>query len=399
MINGLIRPLFGVLLLSIYLSAVQAGPSREVFSGTLGKMPIVLEISTPNPQEVTGRYFYQKYHRDLALNGTLRGQSLELREGGGRYDDEPSSLPTFKLQRTADGWQGQWQSPKGKTLDVQLSAARADAPKADALPYLAQLYLSDLYEYLRLQGLTLKQGKQQNFMGYTLQWWSEPESKLSMFKVIAGYPEAQQQQLNQSLMERLWSDVSAYHDCMLGAGSQWGEFMQTVKPQFLSPAVLSVNISTSYSCGGAHPDFGDSPLNIDVNSGHPLSLADVLWVGTGKPLLHSDRSSKGDIRLTEAERNALYDYNREQLSPWLIKQFTALYPDEMRAPANLEEDCNYSDESVWGDNSWYFTPKGLFINAYFPRVARACDGPEWSVLPYSVVRKHPGAVALELPKR
>ncbi|SDA17916.1 hypothetical protein SAMN03159355_01432 [Pseudomonas sp. NFPP10] len=398
MFNGLMRQILGALLLCIYLQGLQASPSRQVLSGTLGKMPIVLEINTDDPKDVTGRYFYQKYHHDLALNGTLVGQALELREGGGRPDDEQAALPTFKLQQTGDGWQGQWQDSKGKTLDVQLSTAKAEAPKPDALPYLAQLYPNDLYEYLRLQGLALKQGKQQSFMGYTLQWWSEPGSKLSMFKVVGGYPEAQQQRLNQLLMERLWREVSAYHECLLGAGSQGGEFMQTVKPQFFSPAVLSVNISTSYSCGGAHPDFGDSPMSIDVNSGHPLSLSDVLWVGQGQPLLHSDRNGKGDTRLTEAERTGLYEYNQEKLAPWLVQQFRALYPDKMREPTDPDEGCNYSDESVWGDNSWYFTPKGLFLKAYFPRVARACDGPEWAVLPYALVRKHPGAVALELPK-
>lgn len=137
-------------------------------------------------------------------------------------------------------------------------------------------------------------------------------------------------------MERLWREVSAYHECLLGAGSLGGEFMQTVKPQFFSPAVLSVNISTSYSSSGAHPDFGDSSLNIDVNSGHPLSLSDVLWVGQGKPLLHSDRNGKGDTRLTEAERTGLYEYNQEKLAPWLVQQFRAFYPNKMREPTDPE---------------------------------------------------------------
>lgn len=399
MFKGLMRQIVGVLLFSALLSSVQASSSQQVFSGTLGKMPIVLEISRGDAQQVTGRYFYRKYHRDLALNGLRQGQSLALHEGNESYGEHQPQLPTFTLQQTANGWQGQWQSPKGKTLDVQLSPAQAEAPQPDAPPYLVRLYQSDLYEYLRLQGLPLKPGKQQKFMGYTLQWWTEPESKLSMFKVTDGYPEAQQQQLNLLLMERLWGDVTAYHECMLGAGSQEGEFMQTVKPQFFSSAVLSVNIATSYSCGGAHPDFGDSPLNIDVNSAHPLSLTDVLWVGQGKPIVHSDRTTQGDPSLTETERKALFAYNREQLSPWLVEQFTALYPNEMREPASPEDGCNYSDENVWGDNSWYFTPKGLFIKAYFPRVERACDGPDWALLPYSIISKHPGAVALELPKR
>lgn len=385
MFNGLMRRLFLVLLLSILGSTAQASSTRQTLVGTLGNMPIVMEIDISDPQKVTGRYFYQKYHHDLALEGALDGQSLQLREGREDYAKDSPPRAAFQLQGSADGWQGQWQGAKGKTLEVRLAPARADAPKPDALPYLTQLYREDLYAYLRLLGLTLKQGKQQEFMGYTLQWWSEPSSKLAMFKVVAGYPGERQERLNQLLMERLWREVTAYHECLLEAG-KGGEFVQTVKPRFFNSAVLSVSIATSYTCGGAHPDFGDSPLNIDVDSGRDLSLTDVLWVGKGQPPKPSQYS-------------ALYDYNTQQLGPWLVKQFTALHPREMREPATEGDGCNYSDASVWGDNSWYFTPKGLFISAYFPRAERACDGPEWAVLPYSVVSKHPGAVALDLPKR
>ncbi|MGE8413171.1 MAG: hypothetical protein ACN6QY_12510 [Pseudomonas sp.] len=384
MVNGMMRRLLCVLWLSILGSTAQASSSEQVLVGTLGKMPIVMELSISDPQKVTGRYFYQKYHRDLALAGTLEGQSLQLREGRQGYEQDSPPQATLQLQRTADGWQGQWQGAKGKVLEVRLAPASAEAPTPEALPYLAQLYQKDLYEYLRFQGLPLKQGKQQNFMGYTLQWWSEPSSQLSMFKVIAGYPQDRQDLLNQLLMERLWREVQAYHECLLEAGES-GEFTQTVKPQFFSRKLLSVNIGTSYTCGGAHPDNGDSPLNIDVNSGRSLLLTDVLWVGKGQPLKPADYS-------------ALYEYNTGRLGPWLVKQFTALHPREMR-PISEDEGCNYSDPSVWGDNAWYFTPKGLFIKALFPRVQRACDGPEWAVLPYSVVRKHPGAMVLELPQR
>ncbi|UMZ10456.1 hypothetical protein I9018_23630 [Pseudomonas sp. MPFS] len=385
MFNGLMRWLFGVLLVSLLGATAQASSSRQILVGTLGKMPIVMEISTSDPHKVTGRYFYQKYHHDLPLAGSLEEQSLQLSEGRESYAEDASPQAAFQLQRTAEGWQGQWQGANGKTLEVRLAPASAQEPKPGTLPYLVKLYREDLYEYLRLQGLTLKQGKQQDFMGYTLQWWSEPSSNLSMFKVIAGYPQDRQEQLNQLLMERLWREVGGYHECMLEAG-KGGEFIQSVKPRFFSSAVLSVSIATSYTCGGAHPDFGDSPLNIDVNTGRDLSLTDVLWVGKGQPLKQSEHS-------------ALYEYNTQQLAPWLVEQFTALHPREMREPASEDEGCNYSDTGVWGDNSWYFTPRGLFISAHFPRVERDCDGPQWAVLPYSVVRKHPGAVAVELPKR
>lgn len=397
MLKGLLRLAPYAAALFSLLSTAQADDGRRVFTGTLGKTPIVVELNTQQQDEVTGRYFYEKYHRDLALSGALQDSTLTLVEGNNRYgDDKP--LPTLKLEETADGWHGEWQSPQGKKLTVQLSEAKLAAPASTTLPFIATLPASEPYEYLRLQGLKLKATKKEDFMGYTLQWWTEPESKIALFTVESGLPKNDLQRVNQQLLGRLWSEVISYHGCQLQGGENV-EFMQQAQPQLISPAVVSLNISTSYYCGGAHPDFGDSPLNIDVNTGHPLSLEDVLWVGEGKPLLHAERDSLGDQPLNEKESAARSTYQREVLVPWLIKQLTALYPEEMKKPAEGDEDsCDYTDESIWGYPSWHFTPKGLYLGAYFARVARACDAPEWSILPYSVVKQHPGAVQLQLPQ-
>ncbi|MFP0193942.1 hypothetical protein ACKJSM_02020 [Pseudomonas sp. PHC1] len=396
MLKGLLRLPYAAVLFSL-LSTAQADDGRRVFTGTLGKTPIVVELNTQQQDEVTGRYFYEKYHRDLPLSGALQDSTLTLVEGNNRYgDDKP--LPTLKLEETADGWQGEWQNPKGKKLAVQLSEAKIAAPTATTLPFIATLPASEPYEYLRLQGLKLKATKKEDFMGYTLQWWTEPESKIALFTVESGLPKDDLQRVNQQLLGRLWSEVISYHGCQLQGGENV-EFMQQAQPQLISPAVVSLNISTSYYCGGAHPDFGDSPLNIDVNTGHPLSLEDVLWVGEGKPLLHAERDSLGDQPLNEQESAARSTYQREVWVPWLIKQLTVLYPDEMKKPADGDEDsCDYTDDSIWGYPSWHFTPKGLYLSAYFARVARACDAPDWSILPYSLIKQHPGAVQLQLPQ-
>ncbi|MDT3313264.1 hypothetical protein QZR14_18045 [Pseudomonas sp. rhizo66] len=395
MLKGLMRLAPYTAALFTLISTAHAEDGRRVFTGTLGKTPIVVELNTTQPDEVTGRYFYEKYHRDLALSGSLQDSTLNLVEGNNRYgDDKP--LPTLKLEETSNGWQGEWQSPQGKKLPVKLSEARLPAPTSANLPFIAALPYGEPYEYLRLQGLKLKPAKKENFMGYDLQWWTEPETKISLFSVESGLSKDDQQRVNQQLLGRLWNEVISYHGCQLQGGENV-EFMQQAEPKMISPAVVSLNISTSYYCGGAHPDFGDSPLNIDVKTGHPLSLEDVLWVGEGKPLLHAERDSLGDKPLSKDESNARYQYVSKELVPWVIKQFTALYPTEMKAPTG-DDDCNFQDESIWGTSPWYFTEKGLYLGAYFARVQRSCDRPDWSILPYSLVKQHPGAVKLQLPQ-
>ncbi|MDZ3829423.1 hypothetical protein [Pseudomonas monsensis] len=395
MLKGLLRLAPYAAALFTLISTAHAEEGRRVFTGTLGKMPIVLELNTTQQDEVTGRYFYEKYHRDLELSGSLQDSTLNLVEGNNRYgDDKP--LPTLKLEETANGWQGEWQSPQGKKLPVKLAEAKLPAPTSATLPFVAALPNDEPYEYLRLQGLKLKPAKKENFMGYDLQWWTEPETKISLFSVESGLSKDDQQRVNQQLLGRLWNEVISYHSCQLRGGENV-EFMQQAEPKMISPAVVSLNISTSYYCGGAHPDFGDSPLNIDVKTGHPLSLEDVLWVGEGKPLLHAERDSLGDKPLSEAESDARYRYVSKELVPWVIQQFTALYPTEMKKPAQ-DDDCDFTDESIWGTTPWYFTDKGLYLGAYFARVQRSCDRPDWSILRYSVVKQHPGAVELQLPK-
>ncbi|WP_122612056.1 hypothetical protein [Pseudomonas viridiflava] len=395
MLKGLMRLAPCAAVLFSLIPSVHAYDGRRVFTGTLGKMPIVVELNITQQDEVTGRYFYEKYHRDLPLSGALQNSTLTLTEGNNRYgDDKP--LSTLELEETGSGWQGEWKSPQGKKLPVKLIEARLTAPTSSTLPFIAALPYSEPYEYLRLQGLKLKPAKKENFMGYDLQWWTEPETKISLFSVESGLSKDDQQRVNQQLLGRLWNEVISYHGCQLQGGENV-EFMQQVQPKMISPAVVSLNISTSHYCGGAHPDFGDSPLNIDVKTGHPLSLEDVLWVGEGKPLLHAERDSLGDEPLSKDESNARYQYVSKELVPWVIKQFTTLYPNEMKTPTG-DDDCNFQDESIWGTSPWYFTEKGLYLGAYFARVQRSCDRPDWSILPYSLVKQHPGAVKLQLPQ-
>ncbi|RON84715.1 hypothetical protein [Pseudomonas fluorescens] len=380
MLKGLLRLAPYAAALFTLISTAHAEEGRRVFTGTLGKMPIVVELNTTQQDEVTGRYFYEKYHRDLELSGSLQDSTLNLVEGNNRYgDDKP--LPTLKLKSTANGWQGEWQNPKGKKLPVQLTEAKLPAPSATTLPFIATLPKSDPYEYLRLQGLKLKPEKKENFMGYDLQWWTEPESKISLFSVESGYTKEEQQRINNHLLGRLWTEVISYHACMLQGGEN-AEQWQSVAPTFLSPDVVSLNINTGYDCGGAHPDVGNSPINLNAHTGEAIKLEDVLGVGR-------EGSSTGDSKGSQSD----------VFVQWLIKQFTSLYPNEMKKPAVGDEDsCDYTDENVWVVSDWYFTAKGIYLGPYFPRVQRGCDEPEWTILPYSVVKQHPGAVKLQLPQ-
>ncbi|MDC6379755.1 hypothetical protein BW687_006115 [Pseudomonas graminis] len=147
---------------------LHADNAVHVLTGTLGKAPIVVELDLTSAEDVSGRYFYEKYHKDLPLSGTSKGNDLTLTEGLS-YNDE-AKLPKLVLHKNPDAsWTGDWCS-KGKSYKVQLAEQAINAPDASAEPGWQDIYKQSAYDYLRLTHLTLKADKEATFMGHALQW-------------------------------------------------------------------------------------------------------------------------------------------------------------------------------------------------------------------------------------
>lgn len=374
-----------------------------LYTGTLGKQAIVLALDARTADAaddgVRGRYFYRRHHGDLLLQGTADGDHLHLLEG---KDPDDGDSPRLELTRAGDGrLVGTWQASKGQPLQVLLQPAVAPPVAHDAAPYLRKLVHEDPYESMRLSGLALEPGRRQRFMGYALQWWRQPDANIELFQVIDGYPEPARDRINAVLMDRLWSEVSAYYDCMATTGPLGGDYTQTVTPRLLSPSLVSISVFTDYYCGGAHPDFGDAPINLDARDARALTLEDVLWVGKGQPFRYTDDLEPDPAQPPEstadgASFDTFSDYREKSFAPWLAARLAVLYPSQMAGDG--DDECGYADPSVWQFSNWYLTPDGVFLMPSFPRVARVCEAnDDWSLLPYAEVKKHPGGVALSLP--
>ena len=377
-----------------HVPAAHAGAAEQLYTGSLGKQPIVLGL-TLSDEDAPARYFYQRHHLDIPLfAGKLGKTHLELIEGV----DESAPRPVITLDRQANGsWQGIWRGTDGKTLPLSLHPATPTPPASDAVPYLHKLYRDDPYGYLRLADLKLQAGRKQTVMGYHLQWWQQPAAKLAMFEITDGYPEAERQRINAILRNRLWQETDAYFECMGSAHSaDLADFEQTVTPELFTPHLISVTVHTDYYCGGAHPDFGTAGINLDAHTGQPIALEDLLWLGKGKAphviSLAEDATQTPD----SAAMDALSAYHETTLAPWLVAQFGRIYPKQM-APTQ-DDDCSYDDPSLWAYPNWYLTAKGVYFGPSFPRAARACEAnDDWSVLPWALVRQHPGPLRDAIP--
>ncbi|KTT14251.1 hypothetical protein NS2R_00995 [Pseudomonas oryzihabitans] len=365
------------LLLALVLTTGTAHAEKLLLEGTLGQATVVVELDPSANDEAYGRYFYDRYRRDLRLSGPAQsGDRLQLEEGA-PWQDGPKA--SWSLTRDPDGhWRGTW-SGDVKTLPIALAPLQL-ANSAPADRYRQRLLKEDPYEFRRLQGLTLQPGERQTFMGRGLHWWREPLSGMRLF-TVDGASEA----ANAVLRERLWAEVDAHLSCI---GSD-GEHSLKVTPQLLTDRVLSVNLFSQYSCSGAaHPDFGSAPLTLDLKTGQELALEDFLWLGHGQPI-----RPEPDDRYSQA----LADYREKTLAPWVVRLFSRLYPDLMRAPAE-GDGCDYRSADVWQFAPWYLTPKGLYLGPTFYRAARNCDEPGGTLVPYAEVRKHPGPQVTLLPR-
>lgn len=372
-----------LLVVGVLMGTAQA--ESLLLQGTIGRAAVVLELDIGADGLVDGRYFYRKYQQDIEISGQRQADgSLLLEENSG----DAGQRSELTLRPQGPGWQGKWQRVKARTaLPIALSplAAAKLAPSHD--PALQPFRQSSPYDYERMAAMKLQPGKYERFQGYTLQWWLEPESQVRFFRLKDGFDAATLQRLNQRLAQRQWQEVADYFNCQLVGNrlSAGAYFEHAVTPKLINRRLLSVSVLTGYYCGGLHPDDVEAPLNLDVETGRELQLEDLLWLGKGKPQLP---------RQADGERED-YQYEHKLLAPWLQRQFARLYPGEFAAAG--EGECDYRSPEVWQFVSWYAEPKGLYIGPSFPRVERGCEDPEWSVLPWSLVRQHPGAAAHLLP--
>lgn len=349
----------GLAALVLALAALPALAAGTVWRGTVGASRVVVELPAEG-DALDGRYFYERHRRDIALEGRREGTTLRLHEESGDW-----TLDASRRDVLAGEWAG-----GERRLPVRLE--RYAGTVGDERASLAK---DDAYGYLRIAALKLAPGRLQTVGAYRLQWYAEPATGVALFRVVDGFDAATRDRLNRVLAKRQWSEIAAAAECR---AMENGDYEVTTTLRRISPSILSVSLFASYNCGGAHPDFGDSALNVDPRSGRELELEDVLWLGRGTP-----------PRIDGPTGSAFFAYREKVLAPWLLRAMTRRHPAAMDAG---EDECDYADPEVWEFPSWYATDAGLYLGPSFARAARACEYPDWSVLPWRDVDAHPGRV-------
>ncbi|MDR3419452.1 MAG: hypothetical protein P4L83_25010 [Nevskia sp.] len=343
------------------LVAGSAWADEVVLKGTVGTHPVVMQFDA-SPDGATGNYFYVKFKQDIVLQGSAGKDKVDL--------SSESTGDHFVLSRGGDGYTGTFTTAKGVKLPVTLArVAHGSVPEPQ--PDLAfRQPLSD-YARLRLADVKFVDGRKETVGKYTIQWYSEPLSKLEMFRVVDGYPEAVAKGINRVVARDFYAALDGYFSCGSGENSGSGAEIK-VSSRVLTDRLAGYAVSSSWSCSGtAHPSMGVDGTAVDARTGKELGLDDLWWLGSGaRPAPMSD---------------AWFKYRNEVFGPAVVALFKRLYPDHMK-PAG-DDGCDYSDAGPWSTTSWYLTDKGLFLSPDFEGAARACADVDWSLVPYSELKK------------
>ena len=352
----------------IFISYFVFGQTKPIIlEGKIDKYPIIMQIETYD-SNCTIKYFYINQKKDIELEGTFNEMGNILAKTSNAPDE--NSVESFDLKKTNTGYSGSW-ILKEKRLAVSLLPTSVGKFKNDHMIYpgIEALKKDDPYNYIKATGFVFTKDSVTLNGVAKIGWFKEKFSGITFPRVLNGYAPNIIEKVNDKLFETHLSESLDYLGC---TGS---DYYVSTNYIFAHKNVLSVDFSVSYFCGGAHPDFGFIGLNFDTRTGKQLELEDIYWFSKTKP--------------PAKDTDTWYTYRSEVFAPRVVELLTKAYPNEMKKPGDNDEDqCDYSDSDIWDFANWHFTEKGVYLGAYFARAMRSCDSPEWSIIPYKLLKPY-----------
>ncbi len=346
------------LTLCLILLSVCTGGAQEAsyyLQGTVGSYPIAMRISCFEDSSCSDtRYYYKKVLKDIVLEGRRNGKHFILHTS--EYNKEAVS-ETFDLRQQQDEvFTGTWTSGN-KKLPVKLAAIKISAIHHPYQPVkeISKEAATDAYEYLRSSLLTFVRDSVTKHKNKELVWFHEKKSSFSFFRLGNGFSALQLQKIN-PLLEAIQLENAM---SQLSCSSPWGGSIDfTVDVSYLDNNLLAFHIFASWSCGGAHPDFGGTGYLLELNTGRRFDIDDILAF---------------DASVTTEARSGFDKYSQYR-SDFFAPKIMALMSKAhgFEAPKS-EDDCDYTDVDIWDFPSWRFTPEGIAFTPIFARVMRACE--------------------------
>jgi hypothetical protein len=386
------------LLLGLAASACAAPPPawQGLWEGQVAGQRVVVALAPDESGRPTGRYFYERFGRDLTLWGTAAGApkaeaGLSLLECPPDYSDAdqacdtPSATWTLTLPKNAGktiGLSGQWQmtgQPGRRAPSAQpIALARLGDYQANAEAF------GDRYERLRMRGSHTETLKGGSLGPVQWQWLRDARTKLNTPQFTHGAAPEALARINADFQKQWRERVSSALTAI--------DYEDNVGVVFGNARWLATNYTVGYYyAGAAHPSSTFEATTYDLQTGQKVDFSRV-------------------FRISEP-RNANLDLTRKDLlAAQVLKAMTmevAGQPIAGKRPDGLEGDSDScfamvlehygckggrcASEQLRGGNrpsSWHIWPTaaGLAVSPdIYSEAARPCRG-ERVVLPWAQAR-------------
>lgn len=313
---------FATAVLVLALSAVPAFADAVAYKGTLGKLPIIVELADPasSAELGFGRYAYMSKGIDIPLDpldaepGTLAfveqlpctDDTCTRNEDSGLILDGPIGA-VWELQADGDDLTGTWVDGD-KSLPVKLSrigSRTIDAQAVHTAGDLADVNIeflfdegrmteeADPYDFAKMQ-VGQKASEETDWDGMRFQYRTDPRVGLAFPRILeAGdtdlanvnaYLASRQFAMNADALNckaKVYAGMGFMGEDFGGTLGGWDEEQVTVT--YLSPTVLAWTEGGSLWCGGAYPENHLNYHMLDMATGEPLKLGQIFEGWTDVP--------------------------------------------------------------------------------------------------------------------
>ena len=360
-----------LLVIAFTLAAFRAVAADITLQGTIGKYPVVMNISTDDDGNCKAKYFYLSSLHDIYLRGT--GGKMTFTFSAPTYDDKGKSTGTesFSLIEDSKGnFSGAWKRGKGKVLPVSLHPATIISLNS-TYERLDAIKEADNYDRLKAAEMKIIQDSIVQKGAYSVRFIHIAPTKTAFIQLENGPDTLMLRKINELLLDKLLKYALQNSSCY--------SFNYYFTGPVIKGRVFSTNIFSSIICDNSGHSMGDEPINLDLHTGKEIKLQDILYISEVAPPNGDDSS------------HIFFDYCEKVLGPKIMKLMQSLHPKEMKGvPAGDDSDCNYNDVDVWRYSNWFLTDTGVYLSPSFGwDMAGPCGDPEWSVIPYTEMKKYP----------
>lgn len=320
---------------------------------------IVLKIKCYNESPVRYlNYFFVEEKRDHYMEGNPMGNAWNFTS-----TDNQKEINLVIREEKDGSWKGFWREDANKKINLILTPIVIN-PESKYY-YYAQNKELDLYDAYKISILNLEKTKTEKIAkNFKLDWYSEKESNISLFRLESENKKTKLDSINNVLEAIQLSLIYNYFQYNPNRESL------TFEPQItlLNETLISFKLISNTVLKNQNPIKAQQAFVLDLQNGAQITLEDIIWL---------------DEKNTKPDANAIsetYEYRKKIFAPQIFSILSELYPQQMQSA-----ECNVNKEITWAIPNFILTEKGIQFS--FSNSA-TCNVMDWAIIPYEKLKPY-----------